>query len=176
MVVASRYAKSLLDLANEKAQTETVYADMLQLKSICAESKDFKVFLNSPVISSEKKIESIKALFDGKLSALTVNFLETTVAKRRESYVPQIVTSFIEQYKTNKNILSAIVTTANGLDAATKQQVLDLVKTQLKTEVELTEKTNADLIGGFVLTIGDKQIDKSVARQLSNLKKQLTTN
>lgn len=176
MVVASRYAKSLLDLANEKAQTETVYADMLQLKSICAESKDFKVFLNSPVISSEKKIETIKALFNGKLSALTVNFLETTVAKRRESYVPQIVTSFIEQYKINKNILSAIVTTANGLDAATKQQVLDLVKTQLKTEVELVEKTNADLIGGFVLTIGDKQIDKSVARQLSNLKKQLTTN
>lgn len=176
MVVASRYAKSLLDLANEKAQTETVYADMLQLKSICAESKDFKVFLNSPVISSEKKIETIKALFNGKLSALTVNFLETTVAKRRESYVPQIVTSFIEQYKINKNILSAIVTTANGLDAATKQQVLDLVKTQLKTEVELVEKTNADLIGGFVLTIGDKQIDKSVARQLSNLKKQLTSN
>ncbi len=174
MIVASRYAKSLLDLATEKGQLDAVNSDMLQLKTICDESKDFTVFLNSPIIKAEKKVSTLKAAFDTKFNALTVTFLTVVATKRRETLIPEMAKSFIAQYKTQKNILSAVITTANGLDAATKQAALDLIKSQLNGEVELIEKTNSDLIGGFVLKIGDKQIDKSVARQLSNLKKELT--
>ena len=76
--------------------------------------------------------------------------------------------------KTHKNILTDIVTSANGLDSATKQKALDLVKSQLNGEVELIEKIDANIIGGFILKIGGKQIDRSVSRQLVNLKKELT--
>lgn len=174
MIVASRYAKSLLDLAVEKGQLEAVYADMLQVKSVCANSKDFILFLNSPIIKVDKKISTLKSVFEGKISPLTASFLSIVAAKRRESVIPQMAESFIEQYKEQKNVLTAVITSAHGLDAATKQKALDLVKAQLKGEVELVEKTNPDLIGGFILKIGDKQIDKSVSRQLSNLKKELT--
>jgi len=174
MIVASRYAKSLIDLATEKGQLEAVYADMIQVKSICEHSREFLVFLNSPIINSDKKIAVIKAVFEGKFNPISDGFLTIVASKRRESIIPGMAASFIEQYKTQKNILTAIVTSADGLDAATKQKVLDLVKTQLNGEVELVEKTNANLIGGFILKVGDKQIDKSVSRQLSNLKKELT--
>lgn len=174
MIVASRYAKSLLDLAVEKGQLEAVYADMLQVKSVCASSKDFILFLNSPIIKVDKKISTLKSVFEGKISAITAGFLSIVAAKRRESVIPQMAEHFIEQYKEQKNVLTAVITSAHGLDAATKQKALDLVKAQLNGEVELVEKTNPDLIGGFVLKIGDKQIDKSVSRQLSNLKKELT--
>jgi F-type H+-transporting ATPase subunit delta len=174
MIVASRYAKSLLDLAVEKGQLEAVYNDMQQVKEVCEGSKEFISFLNSPIIKSDKKIATLKAIFEGKLNAITSGFLSIVTSKRRESIIPEMATSFIEQYRTHKNILTAVITSANGLDAATKQKALDLVKSQLNGEIELVEKTNADLIGGFVLKIGDKQLDKSVARQLSNLKKELT--
>lgn len=174
MIVASRYAKSLIDLATEKGQLEAVYADMIQVKSVCENSHEFVLFLNSPIIKADKKIATIKAVFEGKFNPMTSGFLTIVASKRRESIIPGMAASFIEQYKTQKNILTAIVTSANGLDAATKQKALDLVKTQLNGEVELVEKTNSDLIGGFILKVGDKQIDKSVSRQLSNLKKELT--
>ncbi len=174
MIVASRYAKSLIDLAVEKGQLEAVYADMLQIKSVCENSKEFVTFLKSPIINSEKKVSALSAAFEGKLNAITSNFLTMLANKRRESILPQITESFIAQYKTQKNILTAIVTSAKGLDEITKQQALALVKTQLNGEVELIEKIDANIIGGFILKIGDKQIDKSVSRQLSNLKKQLT--
>lgn len=174
MIVATRYAKSLLDLAVEKSQLEVVYADMLQVKSICDSSKEFVNFLNSPIIKADKKIATMKAVFEGKLSAITSGFLTIVASKRRESVIPAMATSFIEQYRSNKNILTAVVTSANGLDAATKQKALELVKSQLSGEVELVEKVDANIIGGFILKIGDKQIDKSVARQLSNMKKELT--
>lgn len=174
MIVASRYAKSLIDLATEKGQLDAVYADMLQVKSVCDNAHDFILFLNSPIIKVDKKTSTLKSIFEGKVNPLTLAFLVLVATKRRESVIPEMANSFIEQYKEQKNILTAIVTSANGLDAATKQKALDLLKTQLKGEIELIEKTNADLIGGFVLKVGDKQIDRSVSRQLSNLKKELT--
>lgn len=175
MIVASRYAKSLLDLAMEKGQLEAVYADMLQVRAVCENSHDFVLFLNSPIIKADKKISTIKSIFDGKFNAITSGFLTIVAAKRRESVIPEMAESFIEQYKAQKNIITAVVTSAKGLDATTKQQALDLIKTQLKAEVELVEKTNPDLIGGFILKVGDKQVDKSVSRQLFNLKKELTS-
>lgn len=174
MIVATRYAKSLLDLAVEKGQLEAAYTDMLQVKNVCDSSKEFVNFLNSPIINADKKTATIKAVFEGKLSAITSGFLTIVAAKRRESVIPAMAASFIEQYREHKNILTAVVTSANGLDAATKQKALDLVKSQLSGEVELVEKVDANIIGGFILKIGDKQLDKSVARQLSNMKKELT--
>lgn len=174
MIVATRYAKSLLDLSVEKGQLEAVYADMLQVKSVCDSSKEFLNFLNSPIINADKKIATIKAVFEGKLNAITSGFLTIVASKRREAVIPEMAASFIEQYRSHKNILTAVVTSANGLDAATKQKALDLVKSQMSGEVELVEKVDANIIGGFILKIGDKQLDKSVARQLSNMKKELT--
>lgn len=176
MIVASRYAKSLLDLAVEKGQLEAVYTDMVQIKSICNDSREFITFLNSPIIKADKKVSTLKAVFDGKLNAITSGFLTIVAQKRRESVIPHMATSFIEQYKSQKNILTAVVTSAKGLDDVTKKQALDLIKSQLNGEIELVEKIDSNVIGGFILKIGDKQLDKSVARQLSNLKKELTTN
>jgi F-type H+-transporting ATPase subunit delta len=174
MIVASRYAKSLLDLSVEKGQLESVYADMIQVKEVCENSREFITFLKSPIIKSDKKISTLKAVFEGKFNIITEGFLTIVASKRRESVIPQMAESFIEQYKSHKNILTAVVTSANGLDSATKQIALNLVKSQLNGEVELVEKIDANIIGGFILKIGDKQLDKSVARQLSNLKKELT--
>lgn len=174
MIVASRYAKSLLDLAVEKNQLDAVYADMLYVKEVCEQSKEFTQFLNSPIITVDKKVATLKIVFEGKLNAMTSGFISIVTSKHREAIIPQISSSFVEQYKIHKNILTAIVTSANGLDAATKQKALDLVKSQLNGEVELVEKIDANIIGGFILKIGDKQIDRSVSRQLVNLKKELT--
>ncbi len=174
MIVASRYAKSLLDLSVEKGQLEAVYSDMVQVKEVCEHSRELILFLNSPIINSDKKIAVIKAVFEGKFNPITDGFLTIVASKRRESIIPEMASSFVDQYRIHKNILTAVVTSANGLDAATKQKALDLVKYQLNGEVELVEKIDASIIGGFILKIGDKQLDKSVARQLSNLKKELT--
>jgi F-type H+-transporting ATPase subunit delta len=173
MIVANRYAKSLMELAQETKKLDAVRQDMKLVQQICRENRDFSLFLNSPVIKTDKKIEVINTLFKGKMNDLTLQFLILTAKKHRESYVQQIAEAFDEQYKKDKNIFSAVVTSAKGLDTKTREKVLDLVKSQMKGEVELVEKVDPNTIGGFILRIGDKQIDKTVARQLGNLKKEL---
>src|ERR1700752_2571116 len=166
MLVATRYAKSLLQLAVEK-----VYADMQLVQHVCEENREFAIFLNSPIIKTDKKVAVVKEIFSGKVSEVTSGFLAILTLKRRELYMKHIATEFVTQYKQHKNILTAVITSAVGIDSTVKAKVLELVKQTTKGEVELIEKVDAGLIGGFVLTIGDKQVDASVSKKLNDLRK-----
>jgi F-type H+-transporting ATPase subunit delta len=171
MIAAERYANSLMELAREKSKLDAVREDMKMIKQICDENREFEVFIASPIIKTDKKISVFEHLFKGKLSELTMSFLVLMTRKGRENYLPEIASAFEEQFKKHKNIFTAVVTSARGLDKSTRERLLDMVKTQLKGEVELVEKTDPSTIGGFILKVGDKQVDRTVARQLNNLKK-----
>ncbi len=176
MIVATRYAKSLLQLAVEKGQLEKVYADMLFVHGVCEKHKDFINFLKSPIINTDKKLSVLKEIFKGHIGEMSLNFFVILANKRREMYMGEIAKSFVIQYKEHKNILTAVITSARGIDATVKAKVLELVKQTTKGEVELVEKVDKDLIGGFVLRIGDKQVDASVSRKLNDLRKAFTEN
>ncbi|MEO8760973.1 MAG: ATP synthase F1 subunit delta, partial [Bacteroidia bacterium] len=159
-----------------KGQLEKVYADMQLVESVCEENKEFTNFLKSPIIKTDKKVAVIKEIFTGKVSDITSGFLTILTQKRRELYMQQIAEAFVEQYKQYKNILTAVITSAVGIDSTVKAKVLELVKQTTKDEVELVEKIDKDLIGGFVLRIGDKQVDASVSRKLNDLRKTFSGN
>lgn len=175
MIAATRYAKSLMDLALEANQLDAVRKDMKAIEEVCHSNREFDLFLKSPVIKTDKKIQVLKSIFEGKISPLSMSFISLIASKHRESYMPEIAAAFDEQYKANKNIFTAVVTSAKGLDAASREKVMELLRSQMKGEVELVEKINPATIGGFILKIGDRQIDRTVSRQLSNLKKELTS-
>lgn len=176
MIVASRYAKSLIDLAVETKQLEEVRNDMRLIKQVCKENREFVILLESPVVKTDKKMAIFKEVFKGKISDTTQAFLDIVARKRREGYIDDIAYSFDEQYKTFKNITSAVITTAVKLDDTTKTQILNIVKQSYKGEIELVEKIDKSLIGGFVLTINDKQVDTSIKRKLNDLKKNFSGN
>ncbi|MBA3680548.1 MAG: ATP synthase F1 subunit delta [Bacteroidetes bacterium] len=177
MIVGSRYAKALIDLAVENKQLDETRTDMQTVKQVCDQNHEFVVLLNSPVVKTDKKTEILNSIFSGKISKLTLSFLNLLATKRREAYIPEIATAFDEQFKSKKNITTAIITTATGLDAKLKTRVLEIVKQNVgASEVELIEKVDASILGGFVLSIADKQLDQSVKRNLNDLKKNLLSN
>lgn len=167
--VAARYAKSLLRLALERGELESAYADMQLVASTCKQSKELSVFLKSPIIKTDKKLSVLNALFGGKTTRLTSEFISIITHKRREIYLENIAEDFVAQYREHKKILTAVITSAVGLDDTLRGKVLDVIKSTTKSEVELVEKTDKNLIGGFVLRIGDKQVDASIARKLKQL-------
>ncbi len=177
MIVGTRYAKSLIDLSIENKQLEETRKDMQLVKQVCNENHDFVVLLNSPVIKIDKKLAVINAVFSGKISKLSLSFLNLLATKRREAYIPEIATAYDEQFKSKKNITTAVIKTATGLDAKLKTRVLEIVKQSVGAgEVELVEKVDASILGGFILSISDKQLDNSVKRKLNDLRKNLSSN
>lgn len=175
--LASRYAKSLIDLSIERGQLEAVYADMQWLQAVCRSSKEFVSMLRSPVISSDKKDKIAEAVTAGKISPLTAAFNKLLISKHRESNLPEITTAFIEQYKAYKKIYTVKLTTATAVSEAVKNAIIEQVrKTSDMQNIELDTAVDEKLIGGFVLQAGDKMVDASIAYDLRQVSRQFENN
>lgn len=175
--LASRYAKSLIDLALEKGELEKIYEDMQWLQQVIKGSRDFGNFLRSPIIKSDKKEKIAEAIIGGKVTNITSLFIRLLIAKGRESNLPEIITSFISQYKEYKNIYPVKLTTATPIDEDLKKAMVDQIrKTSDMQNIELEAMVNEDLIGGFVLEAGDKLIDASIAYDLRQIARQFENN
>lgn len=175
--LASRYAKSLIDLAIEQGQLEKIHADMQWLHSVCKSNRDFVNLLRSPIIKPDAKKKILDAVTAGNISDITRRFTSLLITKNRESNLPEIVTSFISAYKQHKNIQTIRLTSASPLSESMKSAIVAQVKKTAGFEhVEVEEKLNPDLIGGFVLQVGDKLIDASIAYDLKAIAKQFENN
>lgn len=169
--IAYRYAKSLIQLATENDKVEEVYADMTKLLKYCQKVNDFRIMLQSPLIKTDKKIRTLKALLKDDVTDITFKFLTLLTKNKRESYLEKIAAEFIDQYKIKMNISSVVITSAVKLDDSTRKRLLDILTKMLKSKIELHEKIEPKIIGGFVLTVGNRQADMSVLRQLKKLNK-----
>jgi F-type H+-transporting ATPase subunit delta len=175
--LASRYAKALLDLAIEKGQLEQVFADMKVLQQMCKGNRDFVNLLRSPVIKADTKQKIIAAVTKNKVSAMTAGFNALLTRKGRESNLPEIITSFISQYKQYKNIHIVKLTTVVPISAGLREEIIKQVKKAGDFHtIELEEKVDESLIGGFVLQVGDKLIDASISYDLYTIARQFENN
>ena len=175
--LATRYAKCLFDLAIEKGELEKVYEDMKLLHEICKTSRDFVNLLKSPIIPVDKKEKILGGIFKGKVSPLTGEFTRLLVRKGREINFPEITTAFIEQYKEYKGIQTVKLTTAVPVSADIKQDIINKVQARVNAnEIQLEEKINPDIIGGFRLELRDYLIDATIQHVLNKAKAELQNN
>lgn len=175
--IATRYAKSILELSIEQGKLELVFNDMKTLQA-AAKNRDLLLFLKSPVIHADKKIAALSAIFQGKLDSLTLAYINLLANKGREGYLPEITAQFIEQYKVLNKITSVKVTTATSMsDALLEDLRKKLIASGAATEnIEIETIIDTALIGGFVLEFDNKRYDASVSHKLEELKSQFSKN
>ena len=175
--LAARYAKSLIGLATEQNQLEEVYRDMMLLQAVCKSNRDFVNLLRSPVVTPDKKESILQAATTGKVTELTAAFNRLLIKKGRESVLPEIVEAFIEQYKIQKHIHVVKLTTAIPVSEEVKQAIVDKVQslTPSKT-IELKTEVQEDIIGGFLLEVGDTLVDASISYDLNKIRSQFLNN
>ena len=92
--IATRYAKSLLDLSLEKDILESVKDDMVLFNKVCLQNNDFVLLLKNPIVPNSTKGKVMKEIFSGKVQELTEKFLDIVLRKDRESYLPEIGREF----------------------------------------------------------------------------------
>lgn len=174
--VASRYAKSLLGLVAEKGNLEEAFNDMSLIKKTCSENRDLVVLLKSPVVNTEKKASILNSVYGKNVSEVTMLFINLITKNRREGALPEIADAFIAQYKAMKGITTAVVTSAAVLADDAKKKIQDLVQKEVGGTVELQMEINPELIGGFILRIGDKQLDTSILSKIGDLRQEFKNN
>ena len=169
--VASRYAKSLLDLAQEQGQLDTVKGDIDGVISVLKSNHELLAVLKNPIISGDKKRQILASLFEGKISPVILSFFYILVNKGRADILLEIAQEFVREYNEVKGVVNASVTSAAALSAANLAELQKTIAAEVKAEITLKNIVDPTLIGGFVVRVGDRQIDASIAGKLNKLEK-----
>lgn len=167
--VSSRYAKALLDLSIEQGVLDSVRKDVEQFVSVLKSNLELQAVLKNPIINHDKKINILTALFGDKFEATLISFFKIMINKGRAEILYGTAQEFINAYNIYKGIVIAKVTSAAALSEENQRILQQLIKESTGNEVIIERKVNPELIGGFVVTIGDKQIDASLAGRLNKL-------
>lgn len=171
--VASRYAKSLIDLAKEKNVVDSVYNDMVLFKQVAEANRNFRLTLASPLVRHDKKLSILNTIFKGKVDDLSLSIFHIITRKHREAILHNIAEEFIKQYDQYRGIQKALVVSSTPLTEALRSEFVNLIAKDTGKTIDLEEKVDPALIGGFILRVGDRQIDSTVKSKLNALKLQL---
>jgi F-type H+-transporting ATPase subunit delta len=174
--VASRYAKSLVELAQERGELEKVYQDMLLFTKTLDNTRELELALRNPIIKHDKKSAILHAIFDGKVQDMTLGIFDIVTRKNREAMLPQMAREFVKQYNTVNNVNKVQVTSAVPLTDETRRRIEAIVVKETGGTVQIEEKVDPALIGGIILKVGDRQLDESLRTSLRKLKSKFNEN
>jgi F-type H+-transporting ATPase subunit delta len=172
--IAVPYSKALFDLAAETNKLEEIVKDIELVEGVCRANHDLIMMLKSPVINTSRKLAVLRAIFEKKVSKLTMSFLIIIAQKKREAVIPDIAKSFLVFYKDYKGLQPVYIKSATPVTDAVRTQVKAIIKNFTGKEVELTGDVDEALIGGFVLQWDDKQYDASILKQIKEMKRSLS--
>lgn len=170
--VASRYAKSLIDLAEEQNALEAIKVDIESFISVMKQNTELQAVLKNPIVGTDKKVAILEQIFGASFHKVILGFFKLVITKGRSEVLYGTAKEFINEYNQRKGILHAVVTSASPLTEEQKSQIANLVIEATKAQIILEAKVDPSLIGGFVLKVGDRQIDTSIASSLNKLKKE----
>ncbi len=166
---ASRYAKALLELAVEQNVLNQVHEDMLLFIRTVDENRALLLMLQSPIVPHYKKHNILQELFQKRVHPVTFTIFDIITRKNREGILYDIAKAFHDQYNAYNNIQVAQVTTTFPLDEQLRSKFKKITEETTGKKIELQEKVDPKLIGGFVLRVGDRQIDESIKGKLQRL-------
>ncbi len=168
--VARRYAQTLLDLSLQEGKLDVAFNDMNFFVSVYKQSKDFSAVLKSPVITADKKLPILNKIFKGRINDLTLSFIELVTRKNREEVLIEVANEFSALYFEHKNIAKATVISAIELPEASVSAIKSKLEAFTGKGIVIETAVDKSIIGGVVVKIGDKIIDKSVKNMLNRLK------
>ena len=149
---AHRYAKGLMEFANEANQTDVVYAEMNDVRKVIKENDDLRVFLNSPVIDAKKKEAVLSEIFKS-LSKTSQTFISLVVRHGRENILSKIADQFISLYDLANNIVTAEITSAVQLDQNTIDNIVISFLAPLSISTTLSTACTTTLFTGIMFII-----------------------
>jgi F-type H+-transporting ATPase subunit delta len=170
--ISIRYALSLLAIANEKGNLNTLSEDMELILSAINSSSDLRVLLASPVVKLDTKKLLFENIFKSRISSDSLNFIKFIAEKGRENLLQDIIMKFLNLKDEQLGIVNVDVHTAYDFSDEERKKFKEKLEDILKKEVKSRFITDRSIIGGFTAKVGDTVFDASLKHQLELLKNQ----
>ena len=170
---AIRYAKAILDIAQVNNNTQAVNSDMTSIVNAIIDSAELKKILQSPIVKGEIKFSSLKEIF-ASAQKETKGLFQLLLVNKRFELLNDVAIQFNALYDELNGIEIAKVTTAFQITPELEAKVLAKIASFSNKNITIQNIVDPAIIGGFILRMGDKQYNASVASRLQNLKREFS--
>ncbi len=170
-VAAKRHAQAVFQLALERGELEKWLEDLKTIATTLSQPQ-LMAILESPKVHLDEKMELLRRCLPG-VSQLALNLVYLLVARRRLRLIDQIVSEYQRLADAYQGVEHAEVTTAIPLDEEDRQRLSERLAELTGTRIVLSTRVDPNVIGGFVVRIGDRLIDGSTKSKLDSLRKSL---
>ena len=170
---AIRYAKAILEIADSKGVASEVSADMTLIATTITGNSELTHFIQNPLIKTDTKKNVVLEVF-ASVNPVTQSLFHLLLENKRFEILAAIAVEYNNLFDVMNGVEVAKVTTAFPMDAALEAKVLAKIATFSDKKVTIENTVDASIIGGFILRIGDKQYNASVANRLQVLKRELS--
>ncbi len=170
------YARSLFELAESEGgqqRIEEIGAELGELVDLARADKAFGEFLSSRIIAGKKRSASLEKILKGRVSDLIRRFVLVLNAKERLAILPSVAAAYDQVVQEKFGRVEVDVYTAAPVDRATLDRVGASLKRTIGKDPVLHPYTDAAMLGGLRLQIGDQLIDASVATRLRRMRERL---
>nr|WCH57113.1 ATP synthase CF1 subunit delta [Hypnea musciformis] len=168
--IALPYAEALLECANKNNIIDNMNNDLSSIQNLLAESADFRVFLNNPLMSKEAKKSVITKLLLNQVNSFLLKFLLVLIERRRISLINLIIDKYFDLVYKLDSITIATVSTSVALTEPQQEALINKLKDMTSSHtVKLEMNIDTSLLGGLIIQIGSKVIDTSLAGKLKNM-------
>ncbi len=172
-LVSKVYAEAIFEFALELNKIDEVNEDMQGICRIFEENPEFLELYKTPNISLDERKTLLDHTFSGHIMPEVLNFLKLLIDKNRGFYVLEIGSEFEHMVEEHKGILKGVVQVTCTLTDDQIKKLEDKLSTSTGKQVILSQKFDPSIIGGIVVSLGDKVIDNSLKKKLDDMKEDL---
>jgi F-type H+-transporting ATPase subunit delta len=171
--LALAYARSLLELADERGQLEQVNEQLSSLREIVRENPTFRAYLRDPSIGENERNQLLTRVFSAQLSPLLLNFLKVMSNHGRLGSLEAVADAYDDLLDERLGKIEVDITVAQRLSGEDLELVRRRVSEALKKEAVLHLYVDESIIGGMIVRVQDQLIDSSVRAQLQAMRQRM---
>ena len=172
LIIAQKYSKALLEVAQESQQLEAVLAEVAAFDQVI-QSTDLQAFLVDVAYSDDKKHQVIESLQNAS-SDIFKNFLTILVKNQRMALLPVIIKEIRHQADSLFKISDVDVTSAIAISDAQLSKLETTIKSKFDlNEVTIKNTVDTSILGGVIINARGKIIDASIKSQLTKIAKSI---
>lgn len=168
--LAESYAKGLLELAQAEGQAYELGKELSMVATTVGGHLQLSQALGDTGLPVGKRLEVVEEIFQGKISALALGFLQIVALTGKAKLIGLIADKYSQGLENILGKALAEVTTAVPLSDKTEQMIVAELQRIIGKKIVLDTRVDPEIIGGIVVRVDGKLLDGSLRSSFQGLR------
>jgi F-type H+-transporting ATPase subunit delta len=173
VTIARPYAEAVFKLASEGNALAAWSDAIANIDGVVADSR-VQACISDPKVSTQQLEGLVLGVVGDKLTGDARNFVQVLVQNGRLDLMPLIRSHFEALKREKEGVLEAKIISALPLNDTQVKELVAQLEAKYRRKVIAQVETDASLIGGVKIVVGDKVIDGTVRGKLDAMAAALT--